>query len=157
LITRHMLFVGFSLEDDNFHQIVRAVRRAVQSMREAEGEKREPFGTSLVVSANPLTEELWRGAIHWVPVGESSEPADQKDAARQLEIFLDRLAAGASSATTHLFDRRYEEVLTDGEKEVRDLLLELHGDASDEARKTAAWVEVEAMLMRLGWKRSKGQ
>src|SRR5204863_3761944 len=29
LITRHMLFIGFSLEDDNFHSIVRAVRRAV--------------------------------------------------------------------------------------------------------------------------------
>src|SRR5262249_34866964 len=37
LITRHMLFVGFSLVDDNFHRIADAVRLAV---------KRERFGTS---------------------------------------------------------------------------------------------------------------
>ncbi|HKB37873.1 MAG TPA: SIR2 family protein, partial [Gemmataceae bacterium] len=45
LITRHMLFVGFSLVDDNFHRIADAVRRAV---------KREPFGTSLSVAGNRL-------------------------------------------------------------------------------------------------------
>lgn len=31
LITRHMLFVGFSLQDDNFHRIVDEVRRAIRS------------------------------------------------------------------------------------------------------------------------------
>ena len=29
LITRHMLFVGFSLDDDNFHRILHEVRKAV--------------------------------------------------------------------------------------------------------------------------------
>ncbi|KJE89461.1 hypothetical protein CAOG_00925 [Capsaspora owczarzaki ATCC 30864] len=31
LITRHMLFVGFSLQDDNFHRVVDEVRRAIRS------------------------------------------------------------------------------------------------------------------------------
>ena len=29
LITKHMLFVGFSLNDDNFHRIMDAVRGAI--------------------------------------------------------------------------------------------------------------------------------
>ena len=38
LITKHMLFVGFSLNDENFHRIMDAVRGA---MPEAEKEKKE--------------------------------------------------------------------------------------------------------------------
>lgn len=152
LITREMLFVGFSLDDDNFHHIVRAVRRAVARTRSRETDAREPFGTSLVVSANPLTEELWRGAIRWVPVGESSEPADTPLAARRLEVFLDLLAAKTSFATTHLFDRRYDEVLGPGERELRELFLRLVAEASPGAKKTAAWGEVERLLVRLGWR-----
>jgi hypothetical protein len=45
LITRHMLFIGFSLEDDNFHHIVRAVLRAVRAGA-GEGGRATPFGTS---------------------------------------------------------------------------------------------------------------
>lgn len=151
LITRHMLFVGFSLEDDNFHQIVHAVRRAVQPS-EPDDAGGGPFGTALVVAANPLTEELWKGSLHWVPLGDGDGEV-QALAARRLEIFLDRVGAGTSSATEHLFDARWDEVLTTGERELRDRLARLHADASADAKATHAFDELEDALVRLGWKR----
>lgn len=42
-MTRHMLFVGFSLRDDNFHQIVYDVRKAAPR----HGETESSFGTAL--------------------------------------------------------------------------------------------------------------
>jgi hypothetical protein len=88
LITRHMLFVGFSLEDESFHRIADAVRRAIRPAGD------EPFGTVLTLGPRPLVEELWRGELDLFPVaaGGVSGPV----AARQAEIFLDRLAADAA-------------------------------------------------------------
>jgi len=51
LITRHMLFVGFGLADDNFHRIADAVRRVVHPSMDSES-LREPFGTALVLERN---------------------------------------------------------------------------------------------------------
>jgi hypothetical protein len=153
LITRHMLFVGFSLEDDNFHQIVHAVRRAVHPSEPADDD-RGPFGTALVVAANPLTEELWRGSLRWIPLADGHRES-QALAARRLEIFLDRVGAGASSAAGHLFDARWDEVLTDGERELRDRLAQLFAEVSPEAKGTHAFDALEDAMVRLGWKRRR--
>ncbi len=151
LITRHMLFLGFSLEDDNFHQIIRAVRRA-KSPAGTAPDRASPFGTSLVVGPNPLAEELWKRDLHWVSL--SDDPKEVARAARALEILLDQVAAGATSATEHLFEERYDPVLSAGEREVKARLTQLMGEASADAKRTPAWAEVERMMQRLGWRRS---
>lgn len=58
LITRHMLFVGFSLRDDNFHRIVDEVRRSVQeqdvgSSPSAPSTPAKPNGFSLSPPSTP--------------------------------------------------------------------------------------------------------
>ncbi len=138
LITRHMLFVGFSLGDDNFHRIADEVRRAV---------RREPFGTSLSVARNPLLRELWARDLDWVELG------DLPRSARLLEIFLDRLAARTVATSDHLFDPRYEATLSEAEVRLRAELDRLHALLSEtprEDRRSAAWLEVETLLARLG-------
>src|SRR5689334_24897710 len=100
-----MLFVGFSLNDDNFHRIADAVRRAV---------RREPFGTSLSVAGNKLLRQSWAKDLDWVEFGEAPRSA------RLLEIFLDRLAAGTVAAADHLFDRKYEAILSEADRTLRD-------------------------------------
>jgi hypothetical protein len=137
LLTRHMLFVGFSFTDDNFHRIAHAVRNSL-------GGERAKFGTTLVVASNPLAEELWGDDLDWIAF--SGDTAAQ---ARTLDIFLDRLAAKAAAATSHLGDRRYDGVLSAGERTLRDRLMSLR-DASADERETGAWAEVERMLRRLG-------
>jgi hypothetical protein len=143
LITRHMLFVGFSLNDDNFHRIADTVRRAVQ---------RQPFGTSLAVAANKLLPQLWAGDLDWVELG------DLPHSARTLEIFLDRLAAKAVATTDHFFDPRYEATLGEAELRLRNELTKLGEFAASvpaKDRRGAAWAEVQRLLARLGWPRGK--
>lgn len=105
LMTRHMLFVGFSLDDPNFHRIADAVRRAVRPSR-ADAAAPPPddrFGTALAVGSRAFVQELWARDLQWLSFGEGTGglPAE---AARRHDIFLDCLAAHARRAD-HLFHK----------------------------------------------------
>jgi SIR2-like domain len=89
LVTRHMLFVGYSLRDEDFHQVVHDVRLAMP---------KQTFGTALVLVEDPFQRRLWRtdlDLVHMVDVEEAEELGDdsivQAVAARRLEVFLDLL------------------------------------------------------------------
>jgi hypothetical protein len=141
LLTRHMLFVGFSFSDDNFHRIAHAVRQAMALA----GHGGARFGTTLVIGSNPLAEELWGNDLEWLAF-EGPIP----EQVRLLEIFLDRLTWRAAGTTAHLGDRRYDGVLTDGERALRDRIEALIAQTPDAEKGTAAWAEVERMMRRLG-------
>src|SRR5205085_2623757 len=64
LLTRHMLFVGFSLTDEDFHRIAAAVRRVLRGL-ETPGGAAEPFGTAVVLRRNRLVRELWGDDLRW--------------------------------------------------------------------------------------------
>jgi hypothetical protein len=143
LLTRHMLFVGFSFTDDNFHRIAHAVRQSL-----AQQPREDPrFGTTLVVDTNPLAEELWGDDLDWI-----SFEGSRADQARLVEIFLDRVAARAAAPTSHLGDRRYDGVLTAGERLLRDRIEAFVDEAGNDERDTAAWAEIARLLHRLGIK-----
>jgi len=96
LITRHMLFVGFGLKDDNFHRIVDPERRAADR-----GDHAQPriLGTALLVGDQPLVQELWRDELSVVSLSDQ-----QKQAARDFEVLLDDLAIETNLSTNHLLD-----------------------------------------------------
>jgi hypothetical protein len=151
LLTRHMLFVGFSFNDDNFRRIAHAARRAIGD--------RDVFGTTLVVHPNPLARELWRDALEWIgfdaPLAAATGSATGDDLpraaqARLLDVFLDRLACLATTSTTHLGDPAYDGALSAAERSLRDRLAALRDAATPAERSTAAWREVEKLLDRLG-------
>ena len=50
-ITKHMLFIGFSLGDDNFHRIATTCRRALRGTSETR--QHRPFGTAVVLEPEP--------------------------------------------------------------------------------------------------------
>lgn len=54
LLTRHMLFVGYSLSDEDFHAVVNDVRAARAGVADA-----PPIGTVLTLFDDPMFEELW--------------------------------------------------------------------------------------------------
>jgi hypothetical protein len=68
LITRHMLFVGFSLQDDNFHRIAAAVRRAVRTP-DAKPPSHEPFGTGIFPARFILLRDWASRGTAGVPCG----------------------------------------------------------------------------------------
>jgi len=166
LLMRHMLFVGFSLRDDNFHRIADAVRRARMPGRHSarmSASRVDHFGTALSLFSTPLEQSLWAADLDWVTMEDAAPPAwgDQdapskwSAAARQLEIFLDSLVA-RTAQTTYLLNPRYRGALTDSElalaKKVELFLDEIKRDPTTTT--APAWKQIEELLHRLGLPRT---
>jgi hypothetical protein len=152
LITRHMLFVGFSLTDDNFHRIIEDVRKAVRGDRTGESEqdkKDAPFGTALTPGSNLFIEQLWRGDLNWVRFQDGE---DRRSSLRLQEIFLDYLASASNSSTAHLMDHRYDGVMTESEMSLRSALEKMISNLDDRAKQVPAWHEVQSLIQRFGGK-----
>ncbi len=149
LLTRCMLFVGFSLRDGNFHRAVDDVRRALGG----QGASPQGLGVALFLGPSPLTAELWQ---HELDIMHFQAPGDPPNGpvgppARRLEIFLDCLLAHCGSNTDHLLDPSFEHLLSKGEHDLKEALLSLGETLPAKARRTEAWGKVEEMLRGLGW------
>src|SRR4029453_8707073 len=59
LLTHHLLFVGFGLADDHFHEIVHDVRRALPN----DASKNHQMGTVLSLFQEPLQKLVWTGKL----------------------------------------------------------------------------------------------
>lgn len=149
LITRHMLFVGFSLTDDNFHRIADDVRKAIRGPSH-ERRRPEPFGTALLLFEDRLMEELWRGDLHCVSM--TRRPSSVGEAARQLEVFLDILLSETASNAAHLLDEDYLAVLTGEERILRDRLRRFETSVPESVRRSLAWQPIGELLERLGYR-----
>jgi hypothetical protein len=156
LVTRHVLFVGFSLTDDNFHRIVDAVRRL-------RGERRPAghFGTTLSLGAGGLAELLWEHDVRRVRMSDSPESMPRfpaAEAARRLEVFLDYLVSRTRDAGHLLVGERFDRLLSPGECRLRDALVrfveDVNGTDAAAVRETVAWPLVERMLRELGFEPS---
>ncbi|MEJ7705747.1 MAG: SIR2 family protein [Geodermatophilaceae bacterium] len=142
LLTRHLLFVGFGLADDHFHELMHDVRE----VRPTERRPGSKLGTALVLQRDPLQERLWAAEINLVPVG-GDGVAEQ---ARMLEIFLDCLLAHAESDLQFFLGPRYAHRLTQAEARLRDRLIAFATAASEEERGPPAWQEIERAVRDLG-------
>ena len=124
LITRHLLFVGFSLDDDNFHRVADSVRRVFAKVTDG---ARPSFGAALLPQKGEFAEALWGAEIEWLSMGDKTRPgaADLRAAGRRVEIFLDHVACVAARSADHLLDATYDGALTAGERRIRAQLVPL--------------------------------
>ncbi|WP_051478559.1 SIR2 family protein [Arthrobacter sp. H5] len=143
LITHHLLFVGFGLADDHFHEIVHDVRRAFPEL----SADNHDVATALTLSRDPLDEYAWKDKLTLLPM---SDGAEVPDAARTLEIFLDMLLAHAVDSHSYLLAPGYREVLTTEEDAVRTKVLELGSSLSPAERASSGGTRVLDMLRELG-------
>lgn len=162
LMTRMMLFIGFSMNDDNFHRIIDDVRKArvhaplSEQAIPHEGEtsitnpSSRRFGASLGLRNDPVFERLWGQDLKQISVEDPDCTGVDAPAARRMEIFLDALAQKSATANAHLLDPRFDAILSDDERRLRDLLLELGAKADLGIRETRAWPLVEDLLRTLG-------
>jgi hypothetical protein len=153
LVTRHVLFVGFSMADDNFHRMVDAVRRL-----RAEARRSAHFGTALALGHGGLSEVLWDRDVRRVRMDERPESAKDfpvAEAARRLEIFLDYLVSRTRGAAHLLMGARFDPLLTPGERALRDALAQfvsaVTGPDAAAVRDTVAWPRIERLLRGLGF------
>lgn len=142
LITRHMLFTGFGLEDDNFHRIADEVRQAIGTATS------EPFGTALTLLPHPLRQQLWTDELDFVVLG--TPESVPLEAARRHDRFLDLLGSEATTNAAHLLNDAYDGVLDENEREVRTALLDLVAGVPRQARASPAWQPVNRLLTQLG-------
>lgn len=146
LITHHLLFVGFGLADDHFHEIIHDVRRALP-VQEASGR----FGSALMLEPDAMQEKLWGKHLNLVNMKDpDSAESGTAAAARRLEIFLDALIAHASDSHSFLLAPHYGEGLTDEESALRHALLEVARVSSRSTASSTTSV-IQRMLGELGW------
>jgi len=145
LLTKHMLFVGYSLADDHFFNIASTVRRAMRSQHQME-EKHIPFGTTLSLTKNPVIKELWENDIKMIAMDDSNTKAG----ARKLEIFLDYICTKSLSPVNHLLDPNYHNILSAGDRMFRDAFLKfLHQDLDDEVYQSASYLTFRQEMVKI--------
>jgi hypothetical protein len=147
LLTRHLLVVGASMTDDNLIRLIHEVAAL------AERSNRTPvLGTVLSLREEPLRADLWRPEFEFLDLSHGSD--DIHAAARQLEIFLDRVALLATPRSAHLLDPRYRELLkTDEEKELAIRVGEMAAGVSrlsSSVGSGAGWREIAEALTAWG-------
>jgi hypothetical protein len=120
LLMRHMMFIGYSLQDEDFHEVIHNVRAARGGLA-ADGGR----GTVLTLFRDELEQELWVDDLQVVPMLAVAYEKDlQTDAARQLEIFLDLVGYLSTTSASFFLDLTYSSLSQD-EAELRKALGDL--------------------------------
>jgi hypothetical protein len=143
MMTRHMLFIGFSLTDENFIRLGHDVSLLLKRMG-----RDDNIGTALNLHEDPLREELWQPYLRFVPMGPRN--SDMSSAARVLDIFLDLVAMNAAEGeVSYLLDPRYKALVDNADSPVFRKLIEL-GEAVD-AEHDDRWRDIAEFLERYGY------
>jgi hypothetical protein len=145
MFTRHMLFVGFSLIDDNFIRIADDVTRIVDR-HAGRDRSRTTLGTTVGLHDDPAKRALWPHLDH-VIVAEGD--MDTPERARCLELFLDLVAARVDRGLSYLLDERYAGLLSDADRRLAGHLAGIARDA-ESLQECASWPAVAALLHSLG-------
>ena len=165
LITKHLLFVGFSLQDPNFSELAGAVRRALRPVEGGEAGGADvaadtSFGTLLTLHDRPFLAELWPD-IDCLPMeregdgvgGGRGDGISDAECARLLEIFVDKVSLDASTCTAHLLDAKFDGVFSAEEEALKGKLLDFRArlePTGARARDSDGFAVVEEALRRLG-------
>lgn len=157
LLTHHLLFVGFGLADDHFHEIVHDVRRALPPT----GSQEHQMGTVLSLFNEPLQNLVWSGKLDILPMaGAPAQNAGEEEvqmalaaAGRELEIFLDMMASYATDNHSYLLAPAYDAGLNEAESRLRAQLMELAAQPRFPETKEV-WTLLDKTLERLGHSRS---
>lgn len=148
LVTRHMLFVGFSMTDDNFRRILDDVRLVAERTETAKVGRRR-LGTALVFDSNHYFADLYNPEIRVHSARRRSETS--VDAARRVEIFLDYLSTRRSRGDCrYVLDPAYRALLSRRERSIRRRLERLVRDVPANERRTPAWQQLAGTLRDLG-------
>jgi SIR2-like domain len=145
LLTRHVLFVGTSMLDDDLIRIAHQVRTALTGHGQ---DRRRPSGTVLALREDPVRARLWARDVETVAMA----PADLSpaEAARRLEILLDLVGCLSSRPTGYLLDPAYRGLLDDEETALSDALGRVATEIAGQQAESWAGQEVTELLTRLG-------
>jgi hypothetical protein len=144
LLTRHVLFVGTSMLDDDLIRIAHQVRRALQLQGSAPGRR---TGTVLALRDDPARARLWEQDVETVAM--AAADASPAEAARRLEVLLDLIGCLSTPPTGYLLDPAYRGLLSEEERDLAGAL-QVTATALGEDSMSGAAQEVAVLLRRLG-------
>jgi hypothetical protein len=149
LLTRHVLFLGTSMLDDDLIRIAHQVRSVLQVPDSAE---RRRSGTVLALREDPVRARLWERDVETVAMTGTAEAADVSpaEAARRLEVLLDLLGCLASRPTGYLLDPAYRGLLDEEEAALADALTDASAALAGGTGQSWAGQEVLRLLRELG-------
>jgi hypothetical protein len=131
LMMRHLVFVGYSLRDEDFHELI-------HELRTARGNNVASIvrGTVLTLRDDRLERELWADDLDIVPMSSDREISTAV-AARELEMFVDLVAYHSTTSASFFLDSDYDS-LSEDESDLRKSLKELiQATANKESDKVA--------------------
>lgn len=149
LLTRHLLIVGYGLNDETFHRIAHEVRQVRQiplqpnSGRPALG----GLGTALLVKKPDLAKEVWNDDLSLVDLTRRGD--SDAAGARRLEIFLDRLAHLAAPVESYVLGAGWTHLTAEGP--LQELRTHLQDIESIDGLPHPLRRAVEETLIRFGW------
>jgi hypothetical protein len=151
LLTRHVLFVGTSMLDDDLIRIAHQVRRAVHLPGRG---KRRRTGTVLALREDLARARLWEQDVETVAMGRAG--SSSAVAARRLEVLLDLIGCLATPPTGYLLDPAYRGLLNAEERRTSEALDRVAQVLPEGGERSSASEEVAALLRRLGHGGSSG-
>ncbi|MCH5642268.1 SIR2 family protein [Gordonia sp. ABSL49_1] len=109
LLTKHLLIIGASLNDDNVIRLAMEVDEYL-----VRSGSRTARGTFVDVSGKPARQELWTEQFHWVICEGDSTSAR----ARRMEVLLDAVSAFATADAPWVLDERFDGLLSEQDRAV---------------------------------------
>jgi hypothetical protein len=148
MFTRHMLFVGFSLVDDNFIRIADDVTRILDRYadRDRGHTAGRRLGTTVGLHDDPAKRALWPHLDHAIVAEGDMDTAER---ARRLEVFLDLVSARVERSRSYLLDERYADLLGHADRRLAKHLGGMIDDA-EALQDSGSWPIVAELLHNLG-------
>lgn len=143
MVTKHLLFIGYSLNDVNFIRLAHQVRELFERF-ETDPRDRAPVGTVVTLGPRPADQILWEGDLRYLAVDTNGE-----EGSRQVEILLDCIAQRACDESQYLLDSRYANLLHEADADLANGLNAVRVSASRSAP-TAAWERMRSVLREFG-------
>src|SRR5829696_377890 len=144
LLTRHVLFVGTSMLDDDLIRIAHQVRSALRLKGRGSGRR---SGTVLALRQDVARARLWEQDVETVAMAPADTPP--AEAARRLEVLLDLIGCLSTPPTGYLLDPAYRGLLDEEERALADALAQVADTLGEDTASLAAQ-ELLALLRRLG-------
>ena len=144
LLTRHVLFVGSSMLDDDLIRIAHEVRSALEQLGP---DSQRRLGTVLALAEDPARARLWEPDVDTVGVGEDGDT--EAEAARRLEVLPDLVGCLACPPAGYLLDPAYRGMLDQDEAALARTLTELDRQLHARPGAASAARQVDEVLARL--------
>lgn len=146
LLQKHMLFIGYSLSDEDFHHLMHDLRATLS--------RNEPgsIGTVLTLHRSGFGNTIWP-ELQFVPSEVDSDGTSEvmdEELVRRLTVLMDYVGCLAASDTRFVLDESMGDVRSTEDQELAELLTRMDDLLQQHPSESGKWSEVRAFLERFG-------